>query len=116
MIHRTFWRASQSTAAPPHIFPLPPPLGYLVPVSVSDIGMSSRPTGSFDRSKPYPESWDKVADLRVFRTSPREWEKLIAWRADMRKRGWKLLKVTSDDIELVAVFGKTKSDLNPAGA
>lgn len=89
-------------------------MGYLVPVSVSDVRMSSRSTGSFDRSKPYPESWDKVADLRVFRTSPREWEKLIAWRADMRKRGWKLLKVTSDDTELVAVFGKTKSDL--AGA
>jgi hypothetical protein len=34
----------------------------------------------------------------------------------MRKRGWKLLKVTSDEVELVAVFGKTKTDLNTAGA
>jgi hypothetical protein len=33
----------------------------------------------------------------------------------MRKRGWKLLKVTSDEVELVAVFGKTKADFNPAG-
>ena len=67
-------------------------------------------------SKPYPESWENVAELRVFRASAREWPKLIGWRADMRKRGWKLLRVTSDDKELVAVFGKTKSDLHPASA
>jgi len=56
-----------------------------------------------------------VADVRVFRTSAMDWEKLITWRADMRKRGWKLLKVTSDDSELVAVFGRTKTDLHPGG-
>jgi len=69
-----------------------------------------------ERSKPYPESWEHVAELRVFRTGVKEWEKLISWRADMRKRGWKLLRVTHDDAELVAVFGKTKAHLNPAGA
>jgi hypothetical protein len=78
--------------------------------------MATKPTPFQDRNKPYPEAWDKVADVRVFRTSAKEWEKLIAWRADMRKRGWKLLRVSSDDAELVAVFGRTKSDLRPSGA
>jgi hypothetical protein len=68
-------------------------------------------THSTDAGRPYPAEWENVADLRVFRTTPSEWEKLIAWRADMNKRGWKLLKVTSDDRELVAIFGKTKSSI-----
>lgn len=76
----------------------------------------SRPTAPQDRNKPYPESWEQVADLRVFRTDPDDWDRLATWRQDMRKRGWKLLRVTSDDTELVAVFGKTKTDLNPANA
>ncbi len=71
----------------------------------------SRSTSPQDRNKPYPEAWEQVAELRVFRTSARDWERLITWRQDMRKRGWKLLKVTSDEVELVAVFGKTKTDL-----
>ena len=70
----------------------------------------------FRESKPYPEAWETVADLRVFRTAAGDWPKLIGWRADMRKRGWKLLRVASDEKELVAVFGKTKSDLRPASA
>ncbi len=61
-------------------------------------------------SKPYPAQWEQVADLRVFRTTAQEWEKLIVWRADMRKRGWKLLRVTSEDSEMVAVFGRTKGE------
>ena len=75
----------------------------------------SRPTAPQDRNKPYPESWEQVADLRVFRTSATDWDRLISGRQDMRKRGWKLLRVTSDETELVAVFGKTKADLNQAG-
>jgi hypothetical protein len=67
-----------------------------------------------DPIRPYPESWEQVADLRVFRTDATDWDRLATWRQDMRKRGWKLLKVTSDEVELVAVFGKTKTDLNPA--
>jgi hypothetical protein len=51
-----------------------------------------------------------VADLRVFRTTSEEWEKLIGWRADMGKRGWRLLRVSSDGPELIAVFGRTKTD------
>ena len=74
----------------------------------------SKPIGTNDRGKPYPESWESVAELRVFRTNAREWDKLIGWRADMSKRGWKLLRVTSDDVELVAVFGKTKADRQAA--
>jgi hypothetical protein len=61
-------------------------------------------------SKPYPAHWEQVADLRVFRTTAQEWEKLIGWRADMRKRGWKLLRVASEGPEMVAVFGRTKAD------
>ena len=60
--------------------------------------------------KPYPAQWERVADLRVFRTTTEDWEKLIAWRADMRKRGWRLLRVSHEGLELVAVFGRTKSD------
>lgn len=61
-------------------------------------------------AKPYPAQWERVADLRVFRTTTEDWEKLIAWRADMRKRGWRLLRVSHEGPELVAVFGRTKSD------
>src|SRR4029077_7097508 len=65
-------------------------------------------------SKPYPPQWEQVADLRVFRTPTREWEKLIGGRADMGKRGWKLLRVASEGTEMVAVFGRTKGDRAPA--
>ena len=60
-------------------------------------------------STPYPPHWENVADLRVFRTTAAEWEKLISWRNDMRKRGWKLLKVISEETEVVAIFGRTKT-------
>jgi hypothetical protein len=75
----------------------------------------SRSRPSRDSDRPYPESWEQVADLRVFRTDAEDWDRLATWRADMRKRGWKLLKVTSDEVELIAVFGKTRGDVNPAG-
>lgn len=56
----------------------------------------------------YPRNWENVAHLRIFRTSTGEWDKVVGWRADMIKRGWRLLRVSSDDNEIVAVFGKTK--------
>jgi hypothetical protein len=65
-------------------------------------------------SKPYPQHWETVADLRVFRTTNAEWEKLIGWRADMRRRGWKLLRVSSEGTELIAIFGRTKSERSNA--
>ncbi|HEX9394216.1 MAG TPA: hypothetical protein VF923_06170 [Gemmatimonadales bacterium] len=46
----------------------------------------------------------------MFRTTAVEWERLIVWRNDMLKRGWKLLRVTSEGPELVAIFGRTKAD------
>lgn len=61
-------------------------------------------------TKPYPAQWEAVAELRVFRTTAEQWEKLISWRNDMRKRGWKLLRVSSDGPEMVAVFGRSKAD------
>lgn len=61
-------------------------------------------------SKPYPTEWESVADLRVFRTPVAEWEKLVGWRQDMLRRGWRLLRVTHDGPELVAVFGRTKTE------
>jgi hypothetical protein len=66
-------------------------------------------TSTSHSQKPYPDSWEQVADLRVFRTSSEDWDRLATWRHDMTKRGWRLLKVTSDEVELVAVFGKAKS-------
>ena len=56
----------------------------------------------------YPRSWENVAHLRVFRTSSGEWDMVVTWQADMVKRGWRLLRVSSDAEEIVAVFGKTK--------
>jgi hypothetical protein len=70
---------------------------------------TSTPVTAKPPSVPYPPHWENVADLRVFRTSAAEWEKLIGWRTDMRKRGWKLLKVSSEDTEVVAIFGRTKT-------
>jgi len=67
------------------------------------------PPPSSPPSQPYPPQWEAVADLRVFRTTAKEWEKLISWRADMGKRGWKLLRVSSDGPEMVAIFGRTKA-------
>ena len=74
--------------------------------------MTTKPPGPPPTSgaPPYPPHWENVADLRVFRTSNEGWEKLIGWRTDMRKRGWKLLKVSSEGTEMVAIFGRTKHD------
>ena len=65
-------------------------------------------------SKPYPAHWESVADLGVFRTTSEEWQKLLGWRQDMQRRGWKLLRVSSDGPELVAIFGRTKADRTTA--
>lgn len=58
--------------------------------------------------RPYPANWEAVADLKVLRTASGDWDKVVAWRTDMLKRGWKLLRITSDGSETVAVFGKTR--------
>jgi hypothetical protein len=62
-------------------------------------------------SRPYPEDWEAVAELRVFRTTEERWQRLIGWRAEMGRKGWKLLQVSADRGEMVAVFGRTKDQL-----
>ena len=62
-------------------------------------------------SRPYPIAWERVAELRVFHTTPQQWEKLIGWRADMQRKGWRLLQVSADSVDMVAVFGRTKKEL-----
>ncbi len=62
-------------------------------------------------SRPYPVHWERVAELRVFHTTPHQWEKLIGWRSDMQRKGWRLLQVSSDSGDMVAVFGRTKKEL-----
>ena len=57
----------------------------------------------------YPTRWHDVADVRVLKAKTGEWHKLSLWRADMTRRGWSLLKVTTTESELMAVFGRTKS-------
>ncbi len=60
---------------------------------------------------PYPETWEQVAELRVFRTAAKRWQRLLRWRADMRRKGWKLLQVSANKGEMLAVFGRTKPEL-----
>ncbi|UCF40091.1 MAG: hypothetical protein JSW43_10150 [Gemmatimonadota bacterium] len=62
-------------------------------------------------ARPYPVDWEQVAELRVFRTTEERWQRLIGWRTDMRRKGWKLLQVSARAGEMVAVFGRTKDEL-----
>lgn len=64
-------------------------------------------------AQPYPAEWEQVAHLRVFRAGADEWHKVPGWRADMLRRGWKLLRITSDTRQIVAVFGKTRNHRAP---
>ncbi len=63
--------------------------------------------------KPYPPQWEETAEIRVFRAPHAEWDKLSAWSADMRKRGWRLLRVSSDHGQIVAVYGKSRRVVEP---
>lgn len=49
-------------------------------------------TPEASESQPYPETWEQVAELRVFRATSPEWASLIQWRREMRRKGWKLRK------------------------
>jgi hypothetical protein len=64
-------------------------------------------------AKPYPPQWEQVAELRVFRATAEQWEQLFSWRADMQQQGWRLLRVSSEGAEIVAVFGRTKAERAP---
>jgi len=59
----------------------------------------------------YPPEWDDVAEIRVFRATETEWSRLLSWRQDMRRRGWKLLRVDTSGTQIVAIFGRTRSEL-----
>ena len=72
------------------------------------------PTPDADR-RPYPDSWESVAELRVFRATSQRWASLIDWRRDMRKKGWALLRVATERGDVVAVFGRTKGELLAKG-
>ena len=67
-------------------------------------------------SRPYPADWESVADLRVFRPGGGDWPRRGSWRQEMQRRGWRLLRVTHDGPELVAVFGRTKAERLRTGA
>lgn len=73
------------------------------------LGLPARPRSS--QGQPYPPSWEAVAELRVLRTREMHWQRLIGWRAELSRTGWRLLKVNAAEGQLVAVFGRTKSDL-----
>jgi hypothetical protein len=72
-------------------------------------GMPGRP--STPDGQAYPADWEDVADLRVLRTKDDNWQQMIRWRTEMGRQGWRLLRVTASDGELVVVFGRTKNDL-----
>lgn len=65
-------------------------------------------TSTRPADKPYPDTWDNVAEIKIFRAPAEEWDKLSTWSTEMRRKGWRLLRVTSDPEQLVAIFGKTK--------
>jgi hypothetical protein len=50
-----------------------------------------------------------VADVRVFKAKAAKWHHLNPWRVAMTRRGRSLLKVTTTDTTLVAVFSKTEN-------
>ena len=62
-------------------------------------------------NRAYPVEWDAVAELRVFRTTAPRWTSLIAWRAEMRRKGWKLLKDATESGEVIGEFGRTRAEL-----
>ncbi len=61
--------------------------------------------------RPYPQSWDDVAEIRVFCTTPERWQRLIGWRNEMKEKGWRLLRVSELEGDLAAVFGRTRAEL-----
>lgn len=74
-------------------------------------GTSAEPGHPRSPGRRYPESWERVAELRVFRTTTARWQQLIGWRGEMRRKGWKLLHVSSEKGEMFAVFGRTRPEL-----
>lgn len=68
----------------------------------------TRSSAAHQAPKPYPPSWDDSAEIRVLKAGAGDWSKVTMWRNDLGRHGWKLLQLTSDEHEIVAVFGKTR--------
>ncbi len=66
-------------------------------------------TASADQ--PYPESWEDVAEIRVFHTTPEQWERLFEWRNEMKKKVCRPLCISNLDGDLTSVFGRTREEL-----
>ncbi len=78
------------------------------PVSLFPATRSLEMAATSNNHPAYPRTWENVAHLRVFRAAAGDWDKVVGWRSDMIKRGWRLLRVSTEAEEIVAVFGKTK--------
>ena len=63
--------------------------------------------------KPYPAAWERATEIRVFRAPAGQWAKVLDWRTDLGRHGWKLLQLSSDDREITAIFGKTRHTGSP---
>ena len=62
--------------------------------------MPERAAGSTDSAK-----------LRVFRTTEERWQRLMGRRSELRRKGWRPLRVSAVAGEMVAVFGRTEDEL-----
>jgi hypothetical protein len=62
----------------------------------------------------YPTAWDRTTDIRIFRAPEHDWEKLSVWSADMKRRGWRLLRVVTERQQLVAIFGRARDKASSA--
>ena len=77
----------------------------------SDFPRASSATRVLEAADAYPQAWDEVAEIRVFRASQSEWQRLISWRSEMGRKGWKLLRVNTKHSQIVAIFGRTRGEL-----
>ncbi len=111
MTIRALFAPEQNSAYGAATYPLHPWLDSRVCRMIPPTKCSFHRGAMNRKTKPYPPHWDKVADLRVFRTTPKEWQKLIGWRSEMKSKGWRLLQVSTVENDLVAVFGRTKAEL-----
>ena len=85
------------------------------PLTHSDAEPMTRTSSTHLSPKPYPPAWESAAEIRVFKASAGEWSKVALWRNDLGRHGWKLLQLTSDDREITAVFGKSRSPRSSQG-
>ena len=88
-----------------------PGLDYVPTISLRQFRTHRMSADTLSASQPYPDSWEDVAELRVFKTTPEQWQRLIGWRNEMKSKGWRLLQVKEIEGDLTAVFGRTREEL-----